>query len=158
MSKQHKISKLNTQNLAIVANFLTIEQAWYFLTDFGKNFSFASTCSQTFRPYPKFEYAYWFDWILVVEDLNVAREAIKNCFGSGWIESGDDEIWNAADKQELSVPIWVNLLQPNLISVDEARQLNPKPQMEQGSTFISISTKGELTCIYPSSKILGDDL
>jgi hypothetical protein len=145
--------KFNTQNLAVVADFLTIEGSWSFLTSFEENFSFASICSRTFRPYPKFKYAYWFDWVFVVEDLNVARDKIRDCFGAGWIESGDDEIWNAANREELSVPRWANLSQANLITVDEARQLNPEPQLEQGNTFISVSTKGQITGIYPSSKI-----
>jgi hypothetical protein len=83
------------QNLAVVANFLTTEAAWSFLKEFGINFSFAEICSQTFHVYPKFEYTYWFDWVLIVEDIATARTKIKECFGHGWIDSGGDEIWNA---------------------------------------------------------------
>jgi hypothetical protein len=144
--------QFNTQALAVIANFLTIEEAWDFLTNFEKNFSFASICSREFRAYPKFDYGYWFDWVLVVEDIDVDRQKIRNCFGNSWIESGDDEIWNTENKQELSVPLWAMLSAPNLMNVDEAHQLNSEPQMEQGSTFISVSTKGEITGIYPSSK------
>ena len=142
---------LSTQELAIVANFLTVEEAWSFLTDFEINLSFATICRRTFRSYPKFEYGYWFDWILIIEDLHAGRKEIENCFGNGWIESGDDEIWNAQNKQELSVPIWAILSAPNSIDIDEARQLNSKPQLEHGSDFISISTKGQITGTYPSS-------
>ncbi len=146
--------QLNTQNLAVVADFITIEEAGNFLTNFEKKFSFASICSRTFRPYSKFKYAYWFDWVFVVEDLNIARDKIRNCFGTGWIESGDDEIWNAANREELSVPLWANLSQSNSITVDEARQLNPEPQLDRDNAFISVSTKGQITGIYPSSKIV----
>jgi hypothetical protein len=144
--------RFNTQNLAVVAAFLTVEEAWNFLTNFEEKLSFASICSRTFRSYPKFERAYWFDWVLVVEDINVGRTNIRNCFGNGWMKSGDDEIWNAEDRQKLSVPIWAKLSSPNLINVDEAYQLNPEPRMERERTFISVSTKGQITGIHPSSK------
>ena len=146
--------QFNTQNLAVVADLLTIEEAWNFLANFEESFSFASICSRTFRPYPKFEYAYWFDWIFVIEDLDVGRNKIKNCFGNGWIESGEDEIWNADNRQELAVPFWAKLSPPNSIDVDEARQVDPKPQLERGNTFMSVSTKGQITGIYPSTKTI----
>ncbi|WP_041548470.1 hypothetical protein [Chamaesiphon minutus] len=38
--------KLSTQTLAVVAKFITIEEAWIFLTDFEINLSFATICSQ----------------------------------------------------------------------------------------------------------------
>jgi hypothetical protein len=142
-------SQLNTQQLAVVANFLTIQEAWDFLANFEGNFSCASICSRTFKSYPKFEYGYWFDWVLIIEDINAGRHEIRNCFGSGWIESSDDEIWNANNKQELSVPIWAKLSAPNLINVEEASQLNPEPRMEQAKAFISVSTKGIITGRYP---------
>jgi hypothetical protein len=145
--------ELSTQSLSVVANFITIEEAWCFLTNFENNLSFITFCSPTFRAYPKFEYAYWFDWVLVVEDLNIARTKIKNYFGNGWIDSGDDEIWNAENRQGVSVPIWAILSAPNLITVDEALKLNSEPQMQQGNTFISVSTKGQITGIYPNSII-----
>lgn len=143
--------KLNTQELSIVANFVTVKEAWLFLADFEMNLSFATICSRSFRPYAKFEYGYWFDWVLIIEDLDTGRKNIENCFGNGWIESGEDKIWNAQNKQELSVPIWAILSAPNEIDIDEARQLNPKPQLEQGINFMSISTKGQVTGIYPSN-------
>jgi hypothetical protein len=142
-------SQLNTQQLAVVANFLTIQEAWEFLTDFEKNFSFASICSRTFKSYSKFEYGYWFDWVLIIEDINAGRHKIRNCFGSSWIESGDDEIWNANNKEELSIPIWVKLSAPNLINVEEASQLNLEPRMEQAEASIGVSNKGIITGRYP---------
>jgi hypothetical protein len=145
--------EFSTQSLSVVANFVTIEEAWYFLTNFNKNLSFVRFGSSTLRAYPKFEYAYWFDWVLVVEDLNIARNKIKNYFGNDWIESGDDEIWNAENRRRVSVPIWAILSAPNLITVDEAIKLNPEPQMQHGNIFISISTQGQITGIYPNSII-----
>jgi hypothetical protein len=143
------------QNLAVVADFLTIEEAWSFLREFGSNFSFAEICSQKFHVYPKFESAYWFDWVLIVEDIATARTKIKDCFGHDWIESGSDEIWNAEDKTKLSVPTWANLYEPNsCISVDEARQLDPQPQLEPTQAFFSVSTIGNMTGIYPSGSYL----
>jgi hypothetical protein len=146
--------QFNTQNLAVVADLLTIEEAWNFLTNFEESFSFASICSRTFRPYHKFEYAYWFDWIFVIEDLTVGRHKIRNCFGNGWLESGEDWIWNAENRRELAVPLWAKLSPLNSIDVDEARQLDPKPQLETGSTFMSVSTKGQITGIYPSNNTI----
>ena len=146
--------QFKTQNLAVVADFLTIEEAQNFFTNFEESFSFASICSCTFRPYPKFEYAYWFDWLLVIEDIEVGRSKIRNCFGNGWTQSGDDEVWNAENRQELSVPVWAMLSQPHSIDVNEAHQLNLQPQVERGSTFISVSTKGQITGSYPSNKTI----
>ncbi len=96
--------KLSTQALAVIANFIIIE-AWSFFAHFERNLSFATICSQKFRPYSKFEYGYWFDWILILEDLNIGRKEIEICFGNGWVESGDDKISNAQNRQELSVTI-----------------------------------------------------
>jgi hypothetical protein len=139
------------QNLAVVANFLTTEAAWSFLKEFGINFSFAEICSQTFHVYPKFEYTYWFDWVLIVEDIATARTKIKECFGHGWIDSGGDEIWNAKNKAELAVPIWANLYEQDFcISVVEARQLDPQPQLETSQAFFSVSTTCIITGDYPS--------
>jgi hypothetical protein len=51
------------------------------------------------------------------------------------------------------VPFWANLLAPNSISVDEAYKLNPELQMEQGGTFIGVSTKCNISGIYPVMSI-----
>ncbi|WP_295615867.1 hypothetical protein [Chamaesiphon sp. GL140_3_metabinner_50] len=141
--------KFDTQQLSVVANFLCIKEAENFLTSFERNFLLASICSRTFRSYPKFKYAYWFDWVLIVEDINAARNEIKNYFGSGWIESGDDEIWNAENKQEFLVPFWAKLSAPNFMSIEEALHLNPEPQRGEEGAFVSISTQGKVTGVYP---------
>jgi hypothetical protein len=141
--------KFNIQQLSVVANFSSIKEAENFLANFEQNLLLGSVCSKTFRSYPKFKYAYWFDWVLVVEDINAARNEIRNYFGSGWIESGDDEIWNVENKQEFLVPFWANLSAPNSMSIKEALHLNPEPQMEEEKSFISISTKGKITGVYP---------
>ncbi len=140
----------STQELFVVATFVNVEDAWDFTARFERNFSFASICSQTFRAYSKFDYGYWFDWVLIVEDINTARNKIRNCFGTGWIELGDAEIWNAENKYELSVPIWAKLSTSNSIELDEARQLDPQPQMDRGESFISVSTTGKITGVYPN--------
>jgi hypothetical protein len=49
--------ELSTQSLSVLANFITIEEAWCFLTDFENNLSFVTFCRPTFQAYPKFEYA-----------------------------------------------------------------------------------------------------
>jgi hypothetical protein len=141
--------KFSTQQLSVVANFLTIEEAWNFLTNFEQNLLFASICSRTFRSYPKFKDAYLFDWVLLVEDIDTARNKVTNYFGYGWSKSGDDEIWNAENKQEFLVPFWANLSAPNSITIEEALHLNPEPQMGEEGAFISISTKGKVTGVYP---------
>jgi hypothetical protein len=139
------------QNLAVVADFLTLEEVWSFLRKFGSNFAFAEICSQTFCVYPKFEYAYWFDWVLIVDDLTTARTKIKDCFGAGWIGSGGDEIWNAKNKTELAVPTWAILSEPNsCISVAEAHQLDTKPRLEPSQAFVSVSTTGKIVGNYSS--------
>jgi hypothetical protein len=52
------MKKEYVQNLAVIATFLTVEEAWNFITEFGINFLFAEICSQEFKAYPKFEYTY----------------------------------------------------------------------------------------------------
>jgi hypothetical protein len=151
----------STQQLSVVANFLNVEEAWDFFNRFESNFSCARICSRTFRPYPKFKYSYWFDWVLVVEDINAARDEIRNCFGDNWIISGGEEIWNAENKQELLVPFWAILSEPNSMSLQEADLLNPEPQMQQSEAFVSVSTRGEITGDYSLSifngKIIKED-
>ena len=134
----------STQQLSVVANFLNIEEAWEFFTRFENDFSLTQICSRSFRPYPKFKYAYWFDWVFIVEDINIARNKIRNCFGDNWIKSGSDEIWNAENKQEMLIPLWAILSKPNSMSLDKAYRLNPEPQMQQSQAFMSVSTKGEI--------------
>lgn len=139
----------HVQQFAVVGAFPSLEAARDFLIEFEKRLSRATVCRRAFRHYPKFEQGYWFDWVLLTGDLDAARQQIRDCFGTAWVDiGGGDIVWNAPDRDTVAVPFWAILYEADQISPEEARRLNPGPEFESSKGFISVSTSGELRGIY----------
>ena len=139
----------HVQQLAAVGEFPSLEAARDFLMGFEKQLSNVTICRRAFRHYSKVEQGYWFDWVLLTGDLESARRQIRDCFGTNWVDVGGvDLVWNAPDRERIAVPFWAILYEPDQISPEAARQLNPGPEFESSKGFISVSTSGELRGIY----------
>ncbi len=135
----------------VVAEFNSLKDARTFIDEFESKLEFATICRCVFREYPKFEKAYRINWVILVDDWQEARKSLKKLFGENWADAGGgDIVWNARDGSR--TPFWAIIFAPNIFSEKEARSMERGPVFETAQGFISVSTSGEITGIYPPTK------
>lgn len=145
----------SVQMFDVVADFDSLKAARAFIDEFESKLEFATICRCVFREYPKFENAYRFNWIILVDDWQEARKSLKKLFGDNWVDAGGgDIVWNASDG--VRTPFWAIIFAPDIFSEADARSMERGPVFETAQGFISVSPSGEITGIYPPEKDTSD--